>query len=399
MAISGSPLSISQLVDLLQETIEDNFMQVTVAGEISNLSRPASGHLYLTLKDSKAQVRAVMFRGSARLLKFRPENGQQVLCRGRMTVYKQRGDMQFMIDALDVVGSGSLQVAFDQLKEKLSAEGLFANERKRPLPSFPTTVGIVTSGSGAALHDMLQVFRRHAAGVRVILKPVRVQGEQSIGEIVEAIEDLNRQGEADVLIVGRGGGSIEDLWSFNEEAVARAIVASRLPIISAVGHEVDVTIADYVADDRAATPTAAAEQIVKSRLELESHLDQLRVRFAAQMSTRVNLLREQVEGLRHRLVSPSMQLALWRERLHGLTMRLQRSIRLEQQRHRNGLATLAGRLNSLSPLQTLQRGFAIVLRDKDGSSVNDASVLDIGEELQLRFAAGGARVKVEEVEL
>lgn len=397
MAITGSPLSVSQLVNLLQETIEDNFMQVVVAGEISNLSSPASGHLYLTLKDSTAQIRAVMFRGSARLLKFRPEGGQQVLCRGRMTVYKQRGDMQFMVEALEVVGSGSLQVAFDQLKEKLSAEGLFSSDQKRPLPKFPNTVGVVSSGSGAALHDMLQVFRRNAAGVRVILKPVRVQGEQAAREIVEAIDDLNSHGAAEVLIVGRGGGSLEDLWSFNEEIVARAIAASKIPIISAVGHEVDVTIADYVADYRAATPTSAAEHIVRSRLDLESHLDQVRLRLATQMSTRLNLLRERVDGLRHRLISPTMQLALWRQRLQESSTRLQRAVVLSQQRRCDGLTALAGRLDVLSPLRTLQRGYAIVQRDKDGSSVSNASALASNERLKLRFASGWARVRVEEV--
>ena len=395
--ISARPLSISQLVDLLQETIEDNFMQVVVEGEISNLARPASGHLYLTLKDSAAQVRAVMFRGSARLLRFRPEDGQQVLCRGRMTVYKQRGDMQFIVESLEVVGSGSLQVAFDQLKEKLSAEGLFAADRKRPLPTFPSSVGVVTSGSGAAIHDMLKVFRSNAAGFRVIVKPVRVQGEHAALEISEAIDDLNRQGDVEVMIVGRGGGSLEDLWSFNEEIVARAIAASRVPVISAVGHEVDVTIADYIADYRAATPTAAAEHIVRSRLELEAHLDQVRLRLATQMAGRLQLLRERTDNLRHRLVSPAMQLALWRQRLQDLNSRLQRTAGLDQQRRRASLAALAGRLDALSPLQTLQRGYAIVQRDADGASVSDAAALKKGDSLQLRFAAGSASVQVEEV--
>ncbi len=395
--ISARPLSISQLVDLLQETIEDNFMQVVVEGEISNLARPASGHLYLTLKDSAAQVRALMFRGSARLLRFRLEDGQQVLCRGRMTVYKQRGDMQFIVESLEVVGSGSLQVAFDQLKEKLSAEGLFATDRKRPLPTFPSSVGVVTSGSGAAIHDMLKVFRSNAAGIRVIVKPVRVQGEHAALEISEAIDDLNRQGDVEVMIVGRGGGSLEDLWSFNEEIVARAIAASRVPIISAVGHEVDVTIADYVADYRAATPTAAAEHIVRSRLELEAHLDQVRLRLTTQMAGRLQLLRERTDNLRHRLVSPAMQLALWRQRLQDLNSRLQRTAGLDQQRRRASLAALAGRLDALSPLQTLQRGYAIVQRDADGASVSDAAVLKKGDSLQLRFAAGSAIVQVEEV--
>jgi exodeoxyribonuclease VII large subunit len=397
MVISFTPITVSKLVDLLQETIEDNFMQVSVEGEISNLSRPASGHLYLTLKDSSAQVRAVMFRGAARLLRFKPEDGQQVICRGRMTVYKQRGDMQFIVDSLDAVGTGSLQVAFEQLKEKLANEGLFASERKRVLPQFPTTIGVVTSVTGAVIHDMLQVFRHHATGIRVIVRPVRVQGAGAAQEIAEAIAELNSLTEPELLIVGRGGGALEDLWSFNEEIVARAIFSSRLPVISAVGHEVDTTIADYVADYRAATPTAAAEQVVKSRLALESHLDQVRLRLATEMSGRVNLLRERVNSIRHRLVSPTMQLALWSQRLQGLMIRLQRAAGENEQRYRDRLAALSGCLDALSPLQTLHRGYAIVRRSTDGSSVSGASVLQVGESLQVRFAAGEADVRVEEV--
>ncbi len=397
MAIFFTPITVSKLVDLLQETIEDNFMQVSVEGEISNLSRPASGHLYLTLKDSSAQVRAVMFRGATRLLKFRPEDGQQVICRGRMTVYKQRGDMQFIVDSLDAVGIGSLQVAFEQLKEKLAKEGLFASERKRALPQYPMTIGVVTSVTGAVIHDMLKVFRHHATGIRVIVRPVRVQGAGAAQEIAGAIDELNRLTEPELLIVGRGGGSLEDLWSFNEEIVARAIFSSRLPVISAVGHEVDTTIADYVADYRAATPTAAAEQVVKSRLALESHLDQVRLRLATEMSGRVNLLRERLNNMRHRLVSPTMQLALWDQRLQGLMTRLQRAAELKQQRCRDRLTALCSCLDALSPLQTLHRGYAIVRRSTDGSSVSDASVLQVGERLQVRFAAGEADVRVEEV--
>jgi len=397
MTIAATPLTISQLVDLLQETIEDNFMQVTVEGEISNLSRPVSGHLYLTLKDASAQIRAVMFRGGARLLQFRPEAGQQVLCRGRMTVYKQRGDMQFMIDSLDAIGTGSLQLAFEQLKIKLFDEGLFAADRKKGLPQFPTTIGVVTSISGAVIHDMLKVFRRHTAGVRVIVRPVRVQGEGAAGEIVEAIADLNSLTEPELLIVGRGGGSLEDLWAFNEERVARAIAASRLPIISAVGHEVDTTIADYVADYRAATPTAAAELVVKNRLALESHLDQVRLRLAAQLSGRLNLLRERVNSLRHRLISPTMRLTLGRQRLNELKARLHRAASLIREQNRERLAALCGCLNALSPLRILHRGYTIARRESDGTAVTDVSILKVGEKLRLRFATGEAGVSVEEI--
>lgn len=397
MAIAVTVLSIGQLVDLLQETIEDNFMQVSVEGEISNLARPGSGHLYLTLKDSSAQIRVVMFRGSARRLKFRPEDGQQVICRGRMTVYKQRGDMQFIAESLEAVGSGSLQLAFEQLKTKLAEEGLFSEQRKKALPAFPQTIGLVTSATGAVIHDMLKVFYRHAAGIRVIIRPVRVQGEYAAQEIVEAIADLNRLSGPELLIVARGGGSLEDLWSFNEESVVRAIAGSNLPVISAVGHEVDTTIADYVADYRAATPTAAAEFVVRSRLNLESHLDQVRLRMATEMTRRVVLLRERVNSLRHRLVTPAMQLRLNRQRLQELLTRLQRAAVLNRQRSCDRLAALSGRLDALSPLKTLQRGYAIVRRESDGTAVYNASSLQVGETLQIRFATGEAAVKVEEV--
>ncbi len=289
-------LSVSRLAALLKEVVEDNFVQVWVEGEISNFSAPASGHFYFTLKDAGAQLRAVMFRSQNRLLKFRPESGMQVVCSGRVSLYSQRGELQLVVDAIEPRGAGSLQVAFEQLKAKLEAEGLFAQARKRALPAFPKTIGVVTSATGAAIHDILQVLRRRSAGVRVQIYPVRVQGEEAAGEICQGIAVFNRQGEADVLIVGRGGGSLEDLWAFNEEPVARAIYDSRIPVISAVGHEVDFSIADFVADLRAPTPSAAAELVVKSRQELEGHLDQLTLRLAAQMRGRLELMRERVSG-------------------------------------------------------------------------------------------------------
>jgi exodeoxyribonuclease VII large subunit len=314
-----------------------------------------------------------------------------------MTVYKQRGDMQFIAESLEAVGSGSLQIAFEQLKAKLADEGLFSEQRKKALPAFPQTIGLVTSATGAVIHDMLKVFYRHAAGIRVIIRPVRVQGEHAAQEIVEAIADLNRLSGPELLIVARGGGSLEDLWSFNEESVARAIAGSKLPVISAVGHEVDTTIADYVADYRAATPTAAAEFVVRSRLNLESHLDQVRLRLATEMTRRVVLLRERVNSLRHRLVTPAMQLRLNRQRLQELLTRLQRAAVQKRQQSCDRLAALSGRLDALSPLQTLQRGYAIVRRKSDGTAVYNASSLQVGERLQVRFATGEAAVKVEEV--
>jgi exodeoxyribonuclease VII large subunit len=389
-------LTVTRLAALLKEVVEDNFAQVLVEGEISNFSVPASGHLYFSLKDENAQVRAVMFRSQARLLPFRPENGMQVILSGRVSLYPQRGEVQLVAERLEPRGIGSLQVAFEQLKTRLAGEGLFAEARKRPLPTFPRTVGVVTSATGAAIHDIVNVLRRRGAGLRLLLAPVRVQGEGAAAEIAAAIADHNRLGVADVLIVGRGGGSLEDLWAFNEEVVARAIHVSAIPVISAVGHEVDFTIADFVADLRAPTPSAAAELVARSRLELEGHLDHLGQRLAGQMQGRLELLNERVKGLSRRLRSPRQQLRLWQQRQADLARRLDRAMARRQQEAQGRLAALAGRLDLLSPLRTLERGYAIVFAEETGKAVLDAGTLATGDRLQLRFARGRARATVEE---
>ncbi|HKK01463.1 MAG TPA: exodeoxyribonuclease VII large subunit, partial [Desulfuromonadales bacterium] len=283
MAKTNHILTVSRLIGLLKETVEDNFVSIWVEGEISNLTTAASGHCYFSLKDERAQIRGVLFRPQVRMLRFQPENGLKVLVIGRVSLYPQRGELQLVVETMEPAGIGRLHIAFGQLKAKLEAEGLFASERKRALPSYPRTIAVVTSPKGAAIHDILQVLRRRAAGIRVILCPARVQGEGAAAEIAEAIGHANRIGDVDVLIVGRGGGSLEDLWAFNEEKVARAIAASSVPVIAAVGHEVDVTIADLVADLRAPTPSAAAELVVRSRLELERHVDQLVLRLGGQL--------------------------------------------------------------------------------------------------------------------
>lgn len=390
-------LTVSRLNALLRELVEDNFMQVWVEGELSNFSIPASGHWYFSLKDADAQVRAVMFRAQNRLLGFTPENGMRVVCRGRVSLYPQRGEIQLIVEGLEPRGVGGLQLAFEQLKNRLAGEGLFAAERKRPLPAFPRVVGVVTSGTGAAIHDIIQVLRRRGAGVHVLLRPVRVQGEGAAAEIATAIAELNRQGEAEVLIVGRGGGSLEDLWAFNEELVARAIHGSKIPVISAVGHEVDHTIADFVADLRAPTPSAAAEMVARGRLELEGHLDHLVMRLAAQMRRRVDFGRERLNGLHRRLRSPRESLALARQRQAELARRLSQAMdrRLKERAWR--LRTLAERLDDLSPLRTLGRGYAIVTRAA-GEVVRDAATLSPGERVSLRFAQGQAEARIEEVE-
>ncbi len=390
-------LSVSRLVALLKETVEENFVQVLVSGEIANFSMPSSGHYYFALKDERAQLRAVMFRMQNRLLSFRPENGMAVVCRGRLSVYSQRGEIQLLVDALEPLGVGSQQIALEQLKQQLAREGLFAEERKRPLPAFPRIIGVVTSATGAAIHDILNVLRRRGAGLRVVLRPVRVQGEGAAAEIADGIADLNRHGEADVLIVGRGGGSAEDLWAFNEEPVARAIFASRIPVISAVGHEIDVTIADLVADLRAPTPSAAAELVVKERRELEGHVDHLIMRLSRQMESRLALLRERLAGLSRRLRGPMADLAAQRRHVEHLARRAALAVEGRLEMAASRLAVFSGRLDALSPLRTLSRGYAIVTRATGGPPLRSASSCSPGDLLTIRFASGSAAVLVEEV--
>ncbi len=384
----STAISVSTLVQLLQELVEDNFVEVLVQGELSNVSQPPSGHYYFTLKDKKARIKCAMFRSHARVLRFKPVDGLAVICRGRVSVYPQRGDLQLIVEAVEPEGVGSLQLAFDQLKEKLEREGLFAPDLKQPLPPFPRTIGLVTSSSGAAIQDILNVLRRRSAGLQVLLRSVRVQGKGAAEEIAAAIADLNRETAVDVLIVGRGGGSREDLWAFNEEIVARAIAASKIPVISAVGHEVDFSIADLVADLRAPTPSAAAELVVKNRLELERHLDQLTLRLAAQIRSRLTLLSNNLHGLEKRLKAPAELVKIWQLQLQQLHLRLQQAMTelFVQQEHR--LALLMSQLQTLSPVAVLSRGYAIVKQKETGEIVHGSEQLQIGDQLQVKLASG-----------
>ncbi|MFO7576757.1 MAG: exodeoxyribonuclease VII large subunit [Pelovirga sp.] len=385
-------VGVTELVSALQDLIEDNFLQVLVQGELSNLSRPLSGHLYFTLKDKTAQIRCAMFRSHARLLDTAPVEGTEVVCRGRVSVYPQRGDLQLIVEGLEPAGIGSLQQAFEEVRARLEQEGLFDAGRKQALPAFPSTIGVVTSASGAAIRDILQILERRAIGVSVLLRPVRVQGEGAAAEIAAAIAELNSEADVDVLIVGRGGGSKEDLWAFNEEIVARAIAASRLPVISAVGHETDVTIADLVADLRAPTPSAAAELVVRNRLDLERHLDQLVLRLGRQMQWQVNLLRSRLDGLEKRLKSPVDRLRQQDQQLRQLQQRLVRAMlrHQEQQQHRYRL--LRERLQALSPTAVLARGYAIVQCGQQVIMAGDQ--VACGDELKITLAQGGLRARV-----
>jgi exodeoxyribonuclease VII large subunit len=435
-------LTVSRLTTLLRGVLEENFEQVWVQGEVSNLSFPSSGHAYFTLKDSAAQLRCVMFKGAVKNLKFRPTDGMGLILRGRISVYDQRGEYQLICEYMEPAGIGALQTAFIQLKERLAKEGLFDEGHKQQLPTFPRRIGIITSPTGAAIHDVLNILKRRFASLEVLLYPVRVQGEGSAVEIARAIDDMNRQGLVDVLIVGRGGGSLEDLWAFNEEVVARAIYRSKLPVISAVGHETDWTICDFVADLRAPTPSAAAELVIASSVELRSQLEALDHRLCRAMEGRVTTLGMRIDNLRRLLHDPSTMLGHLAQRADDLTERLARALENAVQRRREqfermqtGLSlhnpgrqaerirqqlsadsiqsermiqdrihqlrqtfgNLTARLDVLSPLRTLSRGYAIATRH-DGIVVTSTAQLSAGERLTIRLHHGTAISRVEELE-
>jgi len=320
--------AVSRLVREARAALEGSFPLVWVEGEISNLAMPASGHIYFTLKDEVAQVRCAMFRNRNRQLRFTPENGMQVLMRVRVTLYEGRGEFQLVVEHMEEAGNGALQRAYEALKQRLGQEGLFDEALKQPLPTYPKTIGVVSSPDGAAVHDILSVLQRRFPSVNVILYPVAVQGDGSMEQIRDAIDLANERQECDVLIVGRGGGSLEDLWSFNDEKVARAIAASRLPVISAVGHEIDFTIADFVADVRAPTPSAAAELAVPDQSEIVKRLLNLDQRLGALLKETLRVKQQRVLHLLQRLPKPSLQLAYQQKHLAQLKQQLS----LSQQR-------------------------------------------------------------------
>jgi len=435
-------LTVSRLTALLRGVLEENFEQVWVQGEVSNLSSPSSGHVYFTLKDTGAQLRCVMFKGSVKNLKFRPTDGMALIARGRISVYDQRGEYQLICEYLEPDGIGALQMAFVQLKERLAKEGLFDDVHKHPLPSFPRRIGVITSATGAAIHDILNILKRRFASLEILLYPVRVQGEGAAVEIARAIEDMNRIHLVDVLIVGRGGGSLEDLWAFNEEAVARAVYRSKLPVISAVGHETDWTICDFVADLRAPTPSAAAELVIASSLELRGQLEALNRHLRIAMESRLRSLDAQVDALRRALHDPSTMLGHLAQRVDDLTERLELALenatlrRREQfERLQSGLsfhspslqterlqqkltslslqseqliqnkiqgmkhlfADLTARLEVLSPLRTLSRGYAIAVSD-DGTVLTSVTQLAQGDRVTIQLFLGTAICRVEELE-
>jgi len=394
------PLSVSQLTQLIKQSLEAEFTSVWVVGELSDVARPQSGHIYLTLKDEGAQIRGVIWRSVASRLDFDLQDGQQVVCGGDLDVYPPRGVYQLIIRKVEPLGVGALQLALRKLHQRLAAEGLFDAVRKRPLPRFPRRIAFVTSPTGAAVRDFLEVLRRRWRGVQVLIIPAKVQGEGAAQDLVRGIRVANSLPEPpDVLVVGRGGGSLEDLWCFNEEPVVRAIHASRIPVVSAVGHEIDVTLSDLVADVRALTPSEAAALVVPSAEEIRAGLDGMRGRLAAALRGRAADARSKLESLaRHHVFRRPFDLVhdLARE-LDDLEMRAQRAIAFQMTRHQDRLAALAARLESLSPLGVLARGYSLTQRTADGQLVADAATLAIGDEITTRFAQGHAVSRVTEI--
>jgi len=392
-------LTVTELTSRIKRDLENNFQGVWVEGEISNLSRPNSGHIYLTLKDDRAQISAVLWRSDARRLRFDLKDGLSVLVQGDITVYPPRGAYQITVRRIMPKGMGALQLAFMQLREKLEKEGLFAPEHKKPLPPVPRRIGIVTSPSGAAIRDILKQIHRRFPQVEILLYPAAVQGDRAAQEIAWGIDALNEYGGVDVMIVGRGGGSLEDLWAFNEEIVARAIFASRVPVISAVGHEVDVTISDLVADARALTPTAAGEMVVPDCAELCRRLAHHQDRLRHSLARKVELMRERLRVVEQAAVlrRPTLQIEMLRQRLDEYQQNLQRTSARWLARLRERAAALVGRLESLSPLKVLARGYSITLKP-DGTVVRRAQDVSPGDSIRSIVAEGRITSEVKIVE-
>ena len=393
-------LSVSEITRQIQDCLEGNFPAVAVRGEVSGCAFAGSGHVYLTLKDDDAQLRGVMWRSRASRLKFELQDGLEVVALGGIDVYPARGSYQLVIEELIPHGLGPLELAFRQLHDRLAAEGLFAPERKRPLPTFPNRIALVTSPESAAVRDMLQVITRRWPGANLIVVPVPVQGEGAAERIAAGIGRLGQIPDVDVAIVGRGGGSLEDLWAFNEEVVARAIAGSSVPIISGVGHEIDVTIADLVADRRALTPSEAGEIVVPDREELLGRLDHLRSRLAVLLRERAVAARLRLDALAARrvLARPLERIHQCEERLDDLEARLIAAISRRCDSSRGKWERLSTALDALSPLNVLRRGYSLTTRSETGEVVRDASTLQPEETLTTRVSTGRFKSRVESID-
>ena len=436
-------LTVSELTREIKNLLELKFSDIWVEGEISNFRIPPSGHIYFTLKDEDSQIRAVLFRMQARALRFVPEDGLHVVCRGRVSLYEKRGEYQLILDRMEPKGIGALQLAFLQLKERLEKEGLFDRAHKKPLPMIPKKIGIVTSPTGAVISDMIHIIQRRYENVHILLFPVQVQGEGASAEIAKAIKYFNDRMDVDVIIVGRGGGSLEDLWAFNEERVARAIYHSKIPIISAVGHETDYTISDFVADLRAPTPSAAAELVVREKREIENTLRYLRTRLESRTLEVFRRHRTNLSHFRKILISPKKRvenyllrvddlvnrfsiLTAWtikrnRERCFHFSERvylrsplqgiehlrlfvsqigkgLEQNIQHTIEIYRGKIGGVVGKLESLSPLSILQRGYSITRKIPSLQILRDAALVGEGDKVEVKLYRGTVFCAVERLE-
>ena len=393
-------LSITQINEYIRGRMDEDQLlnQVAVRGEISNYKMYPSGHHYFTLKDENAALKCVMFKGNALRLRFRPENGMKVIAMGRITVYPRDGAFQLYCSAMSVDGVGDLYAAFEQLKAKLAAQGLFDPSHKKPLPPYPGTIGIITSSAGAAIHDMLRILNKRYPLTKVRLLPVRVQGTEAPGEIAAAIRYANHYQLAELLIVGRGGGSIEDLWAFNDERVAYAIYESRIPIISAVGHEPDVTISDYVADLRAATPSNAAELAVPDQTALLQSMDSAASSMAGALSRQLRSARQRLNVLAHSpaMTSPTGYLEQRQKELEHLKTRLIAAQTQQLQRRRQRFVACTAKLDAMSPLKVLTRGYSIVNSD-DGTILRSVRQTAPGRQLRVTLSDGSVNAVVSEI--
>lgn len=437
--------SVSRLNREARSLLENAFGRVWIEGEISNLARPASGHLYFTLKDASAQISCALFKNRAQLPGFKPVEGAHVIARARVSLYEPRGGFQLIVDSMEEAGEGALRRNFEALKQRLNQEGLFDPAHKRPVPPMPSTIGVITSPGGAAIRDILTVLKRRFPATRVIIYPSLVQGEAAADQLVAAISTADQRAEVDVLLLTRGGGSLEDLWPFNEERVARAVHACQLPIVSAIGHEIDFVITDFVADERAATPSAAAEMLSPDRLELKITLEKLQRRLTGLISDRLKHWQQQLQWLAkhlqqqhpgHRLQqqnqrldeleqqlqtrlthklqqlasrvrelksrllqhTPQHQLSRLAQTLAVLKKRLEQSMLYQLERKRQRCQTLAHSLDTVSPLATLQRGYSITTDVSTGRIITNSAGLAVGQLLETRLGQGRVSSKITEIQ-
>ena len=400
--------TVHELTQYVKQRLQNDpsLNNISVRGEISNFVHHTSGHMYFTMKDAHSQLNCVMFRGANQKLRFKPGSGMKVVCSGNITVYEARGVYQLLVWDIQPDGIGALYQAFEQLKEQLSKKGFFDDAHKKPLPAFPETIGIVTSRTGAVLHDMINVIRRRFPDVRIILAPARVQGDGAAAEIAHAIRQMNRLSilwsrsaahGIDVMIVARGGGSIEELWAFNEPEVAEAVFESEIPIVSAVGHETDVTICDFVADLRAPTPSAAAELVVPDRGQLAQQVAGLHIRLVHAIRRVVDTERDRLAYLERGVVHPRDRINQHRQYIDELLRQMHRSVLHRLELRRKDLSMLGATLHALSPLNHLQRGYSIVLRMPDLAVVNTVKAVSAGSDLQIRVTDGEIGCRVHEI--